>query len=107
MRAFRRMLSLGYSYFFWTSRHTVHLMNAGALALLSELGKQLDANVCPRVTNGGLVVLNKTHVPSTLSTETKHGTEETRRSAAGSRSGSTGQQGTSGGPRPPGDAASV
>ena len=53
------------------------------------------------------MVLNKTHVPSTLSTETKHGTEETRRSAAGSRSGSTGQQGTSGGPRPPGDAASV
>lgn len=82
-------------------------MDAHAAALLLEIGKQLDADVYPRVTNGGLVVLSEIDVPQTVSTEVKHGTEKARGSAAGSRSGPAGRQRTSSRPRPPGAAAPV
>jgi hypothetical protein len=82
-------------------------MDADALAVLSELGKQLDANVYPCVTNGGLVVLNESTVPSTLSMEANHGRQEKRGPAAGSRQGDAGWQRPSGGPWPSGAPASV
>ena len=82
-------------------------MNAHAAALLLEIGKQLDADVYPRVTNGGLVVLSEIDVPQTVSTEVKYGTEEARGSATRSRSGTVGRQRASGGSWPPSAAASI
>ncbi len=82
-------------------------MDTHAAALLLEVGKHLNANVYPRVTNGGLVVLSQTDVPQTLGTEMNNGTEKARGSATGAWSGPAGRQRTSGGPRPAGAAAPV
>lgn len=101
------MLSLGYSWVFWAPVAYSAAMDANAIALLSELGKQLDANVYPRVTNGGLVVLNESTVFSTLSTERNYGRQKERGPAAGSWQGTVGRKRPSGGPRPPGDTTPV
>jgi hypothetical protein len=82
-------------------------VDAHAAALLLQIGKQLDADVYPRVTNGGLVVLSEIDVPQTLSTEVKYGTEKARGSADGSRPGPAGWQRTFSGPRPPSASAPV
>jgi hypothetical protein len=82
-------------------------VDTNAASLLSEVGKYLDADVYPRVANGGLVVLDRAHVPAIASTESNHGTEKERGSAAGSRQRSAGREGTSGGSRPPRAAAPV
>lgn len=90
------------------SRGGRYLMNPGVRLLLQEIGRQLDQGVFPRVTNGGFVVLSEPAVPLTLGTENDHESEERqRRPAAGSRSGSAGWQGPSGGSRPPGHATPV
>lgn len=82
-------------------------MEARALDMLARIGDQLDQHVFPCVANGGVVVLNDSAVPSTRSTEKNHGREQKRGPAAGPRQGTTGRQGSPGGPRPSGDAASV
>jgi hypothetical protein len=83
------------------------LVSKSNSAALNAIGIALDRQLPIRVKNGGLVVLSEAAVPATVSTESNHGREEERGSAAGSRQGSTGREGSSGGPWPPGDAASV
>ena len=82
-------------------------MELRALEMLALIGDQLDQHVFPNVADGGLVVLNRSAVPLTPSTETHHGRQKERGPAAGSRSGTTGRQGPAGGPRPSGAPAPI
>jgi hypothetical protein len=73
--------------------------------MLREIGRQLDRNVFPRVTDGGFVLPSGSgQRSSTVGVEKNCGTSEPRRSEARQGAGPAGGQGSAGGPWSPNQA---